>query len=93
MVVVEVGQRLLHRVTSAELRLLPRPRQVGGIEALAHHLPTVAIHHADALRVEGARGVEHVGQHRLAGDGLEDLGQHRAHALALAGSENDDLHG
>ncbi len=93
MIVVEVGQRLLHRMTGAELRLLPRPGQVGGVEALAHDLAAVTVHDADALRVEGAGGVEHMGQHRLAGDGLQDLGQHRAHALALAGSENDDLHG
>ena len=37
-------------------------------------------------------GVEHMGQHRLAGDGLQDLGQNGTHALALAGSEDHDFH-
>ncbi len=41
-------------------------------------------------RLERGGGVEHVFDHRLAGDAVHDLGQGRAHARALARGEYDD---
>jgi hypothetical protein len=84
------GHGLLHRVAGALGRVLAGPGQVGGIKGFAHHFATVAIHHHDAPRFKRAGGIQHVGQHGLGSKGLHrNLGQHRAHALALAGGEND----
>jgi hypothetical protein len=38
-------------------------------------------------------GVDDVLGKRFSGDGMKDLREIGVHALALAGSENDDVHG
>jgi hypothetical protein len=51
----------------------------------------VAVDHQDSLRRERARGVEHVGEQRPAGERMKHLGQLGAHALAKPCRENDDF--
>ncbi|MCY1180793.1 hypothetical protein D9M73_212620 [compost metagenome] len=50
-------------------------------------------HHVDALGMQLARSIDHMGQHRFAGDGMKNLRQRRTHARALTGSEDDDFKG
>jgi hypothetical protein len=80
-------------MTGALGRVLPGPGQVGGIKRFAHHFAAVAIHHHDAPRLKDASGIQHMGQHGLGRQGLQDLGQHRTHALTLAGGQYDHFHG
>ena len=51
----------------------------------------VADDHLNALRPQGTRGADDMAEHGFAGDRMQHLGQCRAHASALAGSENDDI--
>ena len=57
-----------------------------GLHARRHHEGELAC-------AGGLGGGEHVTEHRAAGDGMQHLGQARAHAHALAGSEDDDQQG
>ena len=50
-------------------------------------------HHDQPFRLQGAGGVDDMLRQGLAGDRVQDLGQIGVHALALAGSEDDDIHG
>lgn len=84
-------QGLGQGVAGAELLLLQDEIQVGSGQALAHRIGAVADHHVDALRIQRAGGVDDVAEHGLAGHRMQDLGQRRAHARALAGGENDDF--
>jgi hypothetical protein len=45
--------------------------------------------HEDPARPERARGIENVTEQRSSGKRMQDLGQVRAHALALTGGQND----
>ncbi|MNP11439.1 hypothetical protein D3C76_1036250 [compost metagenome] len=90
---LEERQRLRHGVAGAELLGLQHEVDVVRRQALAYPLRTVPDHHMDTLGRQVARGIDHMGQHRFAGDGMEDLRQGRAHAGALAGGENDDFEG
>src|SRR6185503_18900245 len=62
--------------------------RLGG-ERGSHFLRAVAMDHEDPARPERARGIQNVAEQRLAGKRMQDLRQVRAHALALACSEND----
>ena len=74
----------------AELFALLHPGEVVGGQGLAYGVTTVADDHADTHGLEAAGEVEDMGEHGAAGDGVQHLGPGRAHALALAGGENDD---
>ena len=89
---IEESQCLQDGVSGTQLRLLPDPDEVIGIECLAHRLAAVSIHDADATRSQLARRVQHMGQQRTAAQTVQHLGQVGAHALALAGGEDDDVH-
>jgi hypothetical protein len=52
----------------------------------------VAIDQTDRLGRKTASGSDDVLDKGLAGDRMKNLGQVRMHALALASSENDDIH-
>ena len=88
----QMRQRLADRVTGAELLGLQRPvdREIG--EGRAHCVATVAVHHAGVRRVQGRCGAQHMPEQRAVRQGLQHLGQGGAHALALPGCQNDDLH-
>jgi len=60
-------------------------------QSLAHLLGTVANNHLDAFRLQCTRGVDHVPEHGFSGDRMQNLGQRRTHARALASGENDDI--
>lgn len=76
-----------------ELFGLEHEIQVVGGHPLTHQIRAVADHHVDPFRLQLARAVDDVAEHRLAGNGMEDLGQGRTHAGALAGGENHDFKG
>ena len=92
MTVVQMRHGLLHRMPGAQLRRLQCPGQIGRIQGLAHRFTAMPIHDADLFAAKGACRVEHMGQHGFTSEGLQYLGQDRAHALSLSGGENDDLH-
>lgn len=84
--------RVLHGMAGAQALLLLGPVEIGlvgkrGTDLLA----AVAVNDVDPCGAELARGVDHVTQHRLAGDLLQHLGRGGLHALALAGGEDDDV--
>ena len=82
-----VGQQrqgLHDRMPGAQLRLLLGEIDVGRDQCLAHRLAAVAVDHHDAPRVEAARRIHHMAHQRLAGQGMQHLGQRGIHALALA---------
>ena len=87
----EVRHRLLYCVAGPELLGLQHPLDVGVGERSAHRLGAVAVDHDHLARLERARRGEHVGEQRPAGERMQDLGQLRAHALALARRENENF--
>ncbi len=89
-----VLHRLLDRVAGAKALGLLGPDQVELVgKGLAHLLAAMAVDHVDGSRTQGARGLEHVRQHRPPGDGLEHLGPRGLHPLAFAGGEDDHVQG
>ncbi|MCY1181137.1 hypothetical protein D9M73_216260 [compost metagenome] len=76
-----------------QLLILQDKIQVIGSQALAHGLGAMADHHVNALGLEFAGSVDDVAKHGLAGHRMQDLGQGRTHARALAGGEDDDIEG
>jgi len=85
---------LLHGMAGPQLLALLGPLQVGLVgERRAHRLTAVAVHHVDGSRLQLACGIDHMRQHRPAGNRLQHLGQDRLHALASAGGEDDDVQG
>ena len=83
--------RLLDGMAGALRRILDGPQQVGLRKCRAHLLAAVTDHHHDARRLQRARCIEHVREHRPAADGVQNLGQVGAHALAQTGREYDYL--
>ena len=81
--------RAPERIAGAARRILARPGEVGVGKSLAHL--AARVDDADGSRLELARCREHVREQRPAAERLQHLGQRRAHALALSGSENGDL--
>jgi hypothetical protein len=67
-------QRLQDGMTGAVLGFLQGPGKIGCIERGTHSFATMAIHHADFRGAKLARGIEHMRQHWLAGDGVQHLG-------------------
>jgi hypothetical protein len=97
-VVLEQRRRLLHRMSGTELRLLQNQLQVAAVRySRAHPIGPVADHRdyvgrgAARLR-DRSRGGDHVRQHRPSGDRMQHLRQVGAHALALAGGQDHDVH-
>ncbi len=60
-------------------------------EGGTHLLGAVAVDHDDLAGRQCARRIEHVRKQRPPGERVQDLGQLRAHALALTRGENDDF--
>ena len=54
-----------------------------------HHLGTVTRDNDGVLGLKHAAGFHRVDQHRLASDGVQDLGQVRIHPCAFAGTQNN----
>jgi hypothetical protein len=79
-------------MAGAELQLLQNPGQIRRVNRRPHRLAAMSINDTQRLWREAAGGVNHVRDQRLASQRMEYLGQVRMHALALAGSENDDIH-
>src|SRR6266850_1301469 len=90
---VHVRHRLLHRVSGAELLGLQHPLDRRLRERGAHLLGAVPVHYHGLARLERARGVEHVREERATGNGMQDFGEVRTHALALAGGKHDHIEG
>jgi hypothetical protein len=82
---------LLHGVSGAELLGLKHPFDLRVREGSAYLLCAVAVHHDDPVRRHRARRGEHVRKQRPACERMQDLGQLRTHALALARGEYDDF--
>ena len=81
-------------MAGTELVRLQHPLQVAlGCECRPDLVAAVAVHDVDCSRLQRARCVDHVRQHRLACDFLQHLGQRRFHPLALASGENHDMQG
>ena len=87
-----IGQRLADGVPGPELWLLQGPGEIGRVERCANGVSTVAVNDAQAARRQGARRIDDVRDERLAGQGVQDLGQVGIHALPLTGGEDDDIH-
>jgi hypothetical protein len=87
----KLGHRLLHGVPGTELLRLQHPLHLRTGKRRAHRLGAMAVNHHDAARREHARHGEHMGEQRPAGEGMQDFGQARAHALALARGEDEDF--
>ncbi|MNE65594.1 hypothetical protein D3C80_1610810 [compost metagenome] len=90
---LEERQRLGHRMAGAELFGLQHEVEVVRLQTLANPLRAMSDHHVNALGMQLARSIDHMGQHRFAGDGMKNLRQRRTHARALTGSEDDDFKG
>ena len=90
---VKFGQRTLQCVTGSHLRLLQHEAQtfflrksaLDGFGAATDH------HYGARDAFELLDACEHVTEHRRACQRLQHFGQGRAHALALACSENNDV--
>jgi hypothetical protein len=81
-------------MAGAQLLFLLGPVQIGLVgEGPLHLFPAMPVHHMDARRIQRARRGDDLGQHRSPGDRLQHLGPGRAHALAFAGGEDDDVQG
>jgi hypothetical protein len=82
---------LEQRVAGAELRRLQDELEAGPPRQRSPHLVLAVSDHEHGLfGVERVHGVEHVLDHRAAGDGMEDLGPVRLHPGAFPGGEDDD---
>jgi len=73
------------------LRLLGPAQVVLAGESRTYRLAAMTVDHVDAGRIQRARGIDHMRQHRPAADRLQHLGQRRLHSLALAGGEDDHV--
>ncbi len=62
-------------------------------EALTHEVGPMADDHVNALGLQRTGAVDDVPEHGFAGNRVENLGQRRAHAGALACGEDDDIEG
>ena len=88
---VEARQRRAghaHGVAGAALLGLDHPLDPGPGERLHHALALVPDHREHAVHAELAQRVEHPGQQRAAGHGVEHLGQVALHARALPGGQH-----
>ena len=86
-------QRLGDCVAGAELFALQDEIQILPRQALLDRFSTMADHHMDALGRQLPRGIDHMAEHGLAGNRMQDFGQGGTHAGALAGGEDDDIEG
>ena len=78
-------------VEGNELAILDGEGHVGRRHPGAHLVRAVADDDAQARGPERARGVQHVLEQGPAREPVQDLGQVREHALALARGQDDDL--
>jgi len=73
--------------------ILHGKQHVGRGHRRAHSVGTMADHHDEPDWLERASGVNDVRQEWPAGQGMEHLGQRRAHALTGACRQNHNVHG
>ena len=90
--ILQMRQGLHDRVSGTELRILQHPDQIRCVDARTHRLTAMAMNQTKGLWIETARGIDHMLDQRLAGQRVQHFRQVRMHALALSGSENDDVH-
>ena len=93
-VVIAFGQRVArrqHRVGGAEPFGLHENPGVGrgGAGLGGDVVASRTDHHGERIRARPADGIEHMGEHGAPGDLVQHFRQAGAHALALAGGEND----
>ncbi len=97
--IVQMRDRLLHRMAGAQLRLLldPLDRQAGQHRmrghGVAYGLAAVSVYDDDLLRMQVPGRHHHVAKQRDARQRMQHLRAVGLHALALSGSEDDDVHG
>jgi hypothetical protein len=60
------------------------------VHSLDDRIAAEAVDDTEVAGAHGLRAADDVLQQRLAGQGLQDLGKCRAHALALPGCQYDD---
>ena len=72
---------------------LQRPADVGARDRRAHLFRAMSMDDVDRVGLERARGCDDVREQRPAGQRLQHLRQVARHALALAGSQDDDGQG
>ena len=90
MIIGDIRQRLGDRMSCAELLSLQAPVQILVGKGRSHAFGAVTVNDAYGLRLKLPRAVEHMRKQRTAGERMQDLGQIRAHALALARGQDDD---
>jgi len=83
-------------IARAALAGLMAPAAIGVGQNLPQLIAAMAVHDyrpgaAAGLAQQGIGQRQHVANQRLAAERLQDLGQGRAHALALSGGQDDDL--
>jgi hypothetical protein len=79
-------------MAGAQLLRLFGPQDVICRQRGTNHFAAMPVDDNQLLRRQQARCVDNVLGQRLAGDRVQYLGKVGVHALALAGSENDDVH-
>ena len=90
MIVRDDGHGLRHSMARALLFCLQCPVQRLMLHGRLHLLAAMAIDHGDVLRGQQTGGGDDVLQQGPAGQRLQDFGQVRTHALALACGQDDD---
>eukprot|EP01136_Pigoraptor_vietnamica_P017581 Opistho-1_new@62939 len=95
-IVRQLRRGLLHGMAGAQLGLLARETEGGGVHGRGLDrgfglLGAVARHDHDMARADARGGVGHVGQQGAAGQTMQHFGQLALHARALAGRHDDDV--
>ncbi len=80
---------LLHGMAGALLRLLQHEMQVRlALVSLFDAVRAMADHDDDAPRLQLARAVQHMAQHRFASQGVQNFGEVGLHAFTQSGGKN-----
>lgn len=77
-------------MTGTELLSLQCPFEVITGNGLRYRFATMPVNDGNAGGIQCAGGIDHMAEHRLAGQRVQHLRQCRLHARALAGGENND---
>ncbi len=89
----QVRCSLLNRMTCPELWLLQDELDCGISESGWYGVAAMTVNDDDPVRAQGPGTIQHVREHWLAGESVQNLRQTRHHACALAGGENHDVQG
>ncbi|MNF88141.1 hypothetical protein D3C84_706280 [compost metagenome] len=83
--------RLSHRVACTQLLVLQNEIQIIRCQTFTHSIGAVTDHHMNALWIKLPGAVDNMTQHRVTGNRVQNFWQSRAHARALASSEDNDF--